>query len=789
MSPSSGLLSTSASLAPTDDPIGSGSNLPLPVLITATVSAGLSTLLSLWTVWLQLKHYHRPRLQRMVVRILVMVPIYSISSLISLYSLDAAFFLDAFRDVYEAFVIYCFFSLLVEYLGGERSLLITLHGRPPHPHPRPVGWFLSPMDASDPFTFLGLKRGILQYVQLKPFLAALTVVLKATGTYDDGHLAKDSGYTYVSIAYNLSVSLSLYCLALFWVATNRDLKPFRPMPKFLCVKGIIFFSFWQGFAVSILVALGWIHSYRYETEKLSLAIQDTLICLEMPLFAFGHLYAFSYTDYIDENHIYSGRLPVWHAFRDAFGYKDLVLDSLTTLRGTGFSYRTFEPASGALHAPGLVRDRRIAAGLRYSASGKTKYWLDRPRSGTRHDEGYGRQGLAAGLATRPVLEVKRRLERKVEEREGYAPGAHEEPVHVDPALEEEEAGEDALEGFVPGEGERERRRRQRHWWERDGYESLSEGSDEEGSIDFHGPPEEDEDAEADEEVRREREREWKEMERLYREAKELEYGDWKYPVIDASRETKRRRLRDEEDALLGGRFSRKGKGKDRPAAQHRPGSYGALAERQRRASPTPSRSSSFRRDKSGTASPSDPPTSRDHPPAIGSSIVHASKHALSAVLPFTLSRSSSSRSQPSPAPSPGLAGPRPDAVDLVVADHAAEEAEQIRQRRRGEPSNGRTRVYRVAYPGSAGEGAALEEGRAVPDPVEGERAEVRRVSPTRGVVGEEEGAEEEGEVKITVTEEEQIARQAGVDEDSDEERERDEAAPSPAVEEDDNPWK
>jgi hypothetical protein len=30
-----------------------------------------------------------------------------------------------------------------------------------------------------------------------------------------------------------------------------------------------------------------------ETEKLSVAVQDTLVCLEMPLFAFLHLYAFS----------------------------------------------------------------------------------------------------------------------------------------------------------------------------------------------------------------------------------------------------------------------------------------------------------------------------------------------------------------------------------------------------------------------------------------------------------------------------------------------------------------
>lgn len=34
---------------------------------------------------------------------------------------------------------------------------------------------------------------------------------------------------------------------------------------------------------------------RYESEQLSVAVQDTLVCLEMPLFAFLHLYAFSRT--------------------------------------------------------------------------------------------------------------------------------------------------------------------------------------------------------------------------------------------------------------------------------------------------------------------------------------------------------------------------------------------------------------------------------------------------------------------------------------------------------------
>lgn len=41
------------------------------------------------------------------------VPLYSLSSLISLYSLDLAFFIDAFRDVYEV-------SPILEALESDR---------------------------------------------------------------------------------------------------------------------------------------------------------------------------------------------------------------------------------------------------------------------------------------------------------------------------------------------------------------------------------------------------------------------------------------------------------------------------------------------------------------------------------------------------------------------------------------------------------------------------------------------------------------------------------------------
>lgn len=55
-----------------------------------------------------------------------------------------------------------FFALLISYLGGERSLLVLLHGREPTPHPWPISIFCRPLDISDPFSFLFLKRGILR---------------------------------------------------------------------------------------------------------------------------------------------------------------------------------------------------------------------------------------------------------------------------------------------------------------------------------------------------------------------------------------------------------------------------------------------------------------------------------------------------------------------------------------------------------------------------------------------------------------------------------------------------
>lgn len=329
---------------------------------------------------LQTKNYRKPLLQRHVIRILMLVPIFSIASWASLTSLSVAFWIDPLRDVYEAFVLYTFFQLLINFLGGERSLIILMHGRPPVDHLWPLDYVLPKVDISDPHTFLSIKRGILQYAWIKPALAVATLIMKATDTFKEGIIDLKSGYMWTSIIYNISICWSLYDLALFWVCMSTDLQPFRPMPKFLVIKGIIFASWWQGFLLSILVWLGAIPSIGggYTADNLAAAIQDALICFEMPFFAIAQWYSFSWKDFADVT-ISDARMPMRFAFRDAFGPRDLIEDAKETWSGNKYEYRYFDATDNVMaHEDSSSRVARMQAGMRYERGGRGKYWIPSP---------------------------------------------------------------------------------------------------------------------------------------------------------------------------------------------------------------------------------------------------------------------------------------------------------------------------------------------------------------------------------------------------------------------------
>jgi len=160
---------------------------------------------------------------------------------------------DLARDCYEAYVLFMFFRLLIELADGEENLIAKLEEMPQIRYSAPLCCY----HIKPGRIFLHrCKQMILQYVLWKPILAVATFVLQLTNTYNEGDFTASYGYLYITLIYNISITLALYFLVLFYEATKDILRPFKPLAKFFCIKAVIFFSFWQGVAIAGLVKFG-----------------------------------------------------------------------------------------------------------------------------------------------------------------------------------------------------------------------------------------------------------------------------------------------------------------------------------------------------------------------------------------------------------------------------------------------------------------------------------------------------------------------------------------------------
>lgn len=80
-------------------------------LAIAWSTALISVVLTFFEVYRHLQYYNLPLLQRQIIRIVLMVPIYGIGSAWSLTQPHWSVYLATVRDIYEAFVIHCFLEV------------------------------------------------------------------------------------------------------------------------------------------------------------------------------------------------------------------------------------------------------------------------------------------------------------------------------------------------------------------------------------------------------------------------------------------------------------------------------------------------------------------------------------------------------------------------------------------------------------------------------------------------------------------------------------------------------
>ena len=239
-------------------------------------------------------------IQRKVVGLLWLVPIFAATSWLSLVFPEASVYVDMARDCYEAYCLHLFLSLMLCYLGDDRRLSVLLDSLPEDrsriTHIFPFNFFLRPWRLDSNF-IRNCKRGTLQFCLLKPITAFLAVALQIGGVYHEGSFNPQYGYPYISFVLNCSITWAAYVLLLFYLAFKPELAPFRPVPKFLCIKAILFLSFWQAVVLAGLSQFNVIHAIgSYTTTDVKTGINDFLICFEMCFIACAHRMAFRWQD-------------------------------------------------------------------------------------------------------------------------------------------------------------------------------------------------------------------------------------------------------------------------------------------------------------------------------------------------------------------------------------------------------------------------------------------------------------------------------------------------------------
>lgn len=170
------------------------------------------------------------------------------------YLQRTAVYMDAARDCYEAFVIYNFFMYLLAYLDDEYGDIDAYFStKEDIPHIWPVQYFLNPWPMGVDF-FWQCKKGILNYVILRPLMSAVSLISNALDSREAGNRGLDfrHPYIYTTIINNFSQTWALYCLVLMFKATKDELSPIRPFAKFVVVKAVVFFSFWQSVAIQLV---------------------------------------------------------------------------------------------------------------------------------------------------------------------------------------------------------------------------------------------------------------------------------------------------------------------------------------------------------------------------------------------------------------------------------------------------------------------------------------------------------------------------------------------------------
>ncbi|XP_036320729.1 transmembrane protein 184C-like isoform X2 [Rhagoletis pomonella] len=206
-------------------------------------------------------------------------------------------------------------------------------------------------------------------------------ICELCGVYGEGTFAGNVAFPYIIVINNISQFVAMYCLVLFYKANKEDLKPMKPIPKFLCIKAVVFFSFFQGVILFLLAYYNVLQPFFSLGDDTNLAsmLQNFLICIEMFIAAVAHIYSFPhYPFHINSPQYWNNPNHNWcRAFLSMMDISDMQQDVTEHLGVVSSSI--------SRHFQGRSNYQPLPRGTRRSSS-ETEYLMSKRQDGNSNSE-------------------------------------------------------------------------------------------------------------------------------------------------------------------------------------------------------------------------------------------------------------------------------------------------------------------------------------------------------------------------------------------------------------------
>ncbi|KAJ5795045.1 hypothetical protein N7457_001644 [Penicillium paradoxum] len=276
-------------------------------LLVGGACAIIACCVSFILILLHATHYSKPIEQRHIIRILFMVPVYSLVAWLSIYFYHYSVYFEVLGDCYEAFCISAFFSLMCHYVAPDlHSQKDYFRGISPKEWLWPITWcqklfgaegiWRTPRSGLTWFNVVWV--GVFQYCLMRVCMTITAVVTHYFGVYCESSLSPAFAHIWIIVIESVSVSIAMYCLIQFYHQLIQDIKQHQPFFKIVSIKLVIFLSFWQSTLISLLVSENVFAPTKYiAMNDLKVGIPELLINIEMAIFGILHLWAFSWKDY------------------------------------------------------------------------------------------------------------------------------------------------------------------------------------------------------------------------------------------------------------------------------------------------------------------------------------------------------------------------------------------------------------------------------------------------------------------------------------------------------------